>query len=124
MKHEETGLIPSAAVVSADVLPDDDEFREQELQFSQPLLYLYLFTLYTYKGSAVCADPDGIHLVRCTVRYPYLILKHKNIQVFDKNRKAQYLAGTRTSISASLGQFLFNFWRQSRKVYTVTGCCT
>ncbi len=47
VKYEETGLIPSAAVVSAESEnPDDGEFREQELLFSQLLLYLYLFTLY------------------------------------------------------------------------------
>ncbi len=47
VKHEENGVIPSAAVVSAET--DDAEFRDQEI-FCQLLLFQYLFCIiYTYR---------------------------------------------------------------------------
>ncbi len=58
MKHEENGLISSAAVVSAESEnPDDGEFREQEI-FSQCLLFCFALFIPTaiWKSSW---DPFG-----------------------------------------------------------------
>jgi hypothetical protein len=47
VKHEENGLISSAAVLSAET--DDVEFRKQEI-FSQRLVFQYLFYILPLPG--------------------------------------------------------------------------
>ncbi len=96
MKHEENGLISSAAVVSAvSENADDTEFRKQEI-FCQLFLFQYLFyIIYGTIYQLLYGDSDKIHLVPTAPDFDV----QKNMQVLDINRKAQYLAGTRTSIS-------------------------
>ncbi len=105
MKHEETGVISSAAVVSAaSENPDDAEFREPEI-FSQLLLFVVSifilhYILYTYVP--LYGDSDRIHLV------PDFDLQEE----INRNSEYRYRYLTdRHVYLVALRQFLLNFMR-------------